>query len=253
MSRLLLLALFSKHPDIRLTLVNRSLDNAKALLEQVAPRGGTNACVAHTDDMFDVIRQSDVVITATGSTTPIISANDLKGMDRELMLIDIAVPRNVASDCNQVDGVMSYSVDDLKKIQEANNKARESEVIKAKELIEEQAHNFKLWQHSQGAVPYLAALQELAENIRVTQTERVSKKLKDLHGKEKQAVDSLSRNIIQQLFQPIYHSMKDEEHISSKKTKILGLKKIFRLEPLYKRNRLLLGGASPKILTTVSA
>lgn len=253
MSRLLLLALFSKYPDIRVTLVNRSVENAKALLEQVAPRGGSNADVAPADEMMDVIRQSDVVFTATGSATPIITADDLQGVDRSLMLVDIAVPRNVASDCDEADGVFSYSVDDLKKIQEANNKARESEVLKAKELIEEQAHNFKLWQHSQGAVPYLAALQDMAERIRVKQTEKASKGLKALPEKERQVVDKLSRNIIDDLFRPIYYSMKDEENVSSKKTKILGMKKIFGLEPLYKRNQHLLSGVDSKKLSTVSA
>merc|ERR1719502_2397005 len=61
MSRLLLLALFSKHPDIRLTLVNRSVDKAQALLDEVAPRGGCNAVAAPAEEMWDVIRQSDVV------------------------------------------------------------------------------------------------------------------------------------------------------------------------------------------------
>jgi glutamyl-tRNA reductase len=253
MSRLLLLALFSKYPEIRLTLVNRSVENARALLEEVAPRGGRNAVVAHADEMLDVIRQSDVVITATGSSTPIIKAADLEGMDRNLMLIDIAVPRNIASECDQVDGVKSYTVDDLKKIQEANNKARESEVLKAKSIIEEQAHNFRLWQQSQGAVPYLAALQEMAENVRVAQTARASKKLKDLHAKEKEAVDDLSRSIISQLFRPIYYAMQDEEQMSSKKTKILGLKKIFGLEPYYKRNRQLFSGIEAKQLAAVDA
>jgi len=253
MSRLLLLALFSKHPDIHVTLVNRSVENARALLEEVSPRGGSSAVVAPAEDMLDVIRQSDVVITATGSRTPIISAGDLRGLKRNLMLVYIAMPRNIASDCDQVEGVSSYTVDDLKKVQEANNKARESEVLKAKVLIEEQAHNFKLWQQSQGAVPYLAALQDMAEKIRITQTSKASKRLKDLPLKERHAVDKLSRNIIDQLFQPIYYSMKHEEHIDSKKRKILGLKKIFDLEPLYKRNHLLLSGAGQKKLATVTA
>jgi len=256
MSRLLLLALFSKYPDIKLTLVNRSVENAQALLdeEMVSQRGGCNATVAGCDEMMDVIRQSDVVFTASGYDKPFIAADDLQGMDRKLMLIDIAVPRNVDPSCDQVEGVHSYSVDDLKLIQDANNEARRSEVLKAKELIDEQAHNFKLWQHSQGAVPYLAALQVMAEKIRESSTERASKRLKDLDVKERQAVDKLGRNIIDQMLRPIYYSMKDEEHISIKKNKILGLKKIFDLEPLYKRNRdLLLNGDAPKKLTAVSA
>jgi len=261
MSRLLLLALFSKFPDIRLTLVNRSLDNAKALLKEanVAARGGVNADVAPLDKMFDVIRQSDVVFTAASSPTPIISADDLHGLDRKLMLVDIAVPRNVETSCDQVANVISYSVDDLKKVQEANNKARESEVLKAKELIEERVNNFKLWQHSQGAVPYIAALQEMAEEIREKTIAKASKHLQGLHEKERYVVKKLSRNIIDKILEPIYYSMKDEEHVSSKKAKILGLKKIFGLEPLYKRNRQLFSGpaaspaSSPRQLVTVSA
>merc|ERR1719235_228119 len=250
MSRLLLLALFSKHPDIRLTLVNRSEDNARALLEEVdvARRGGANADVAPLDQMWDVIGKSDVVFTAASTPAPIISADDFKGLDRKLMLVDIAVPRNVDANCDEVEGVSSYSVDDLKKIQEANNKARESEVLKAKDLIKEQVDNFKLWQHSQGAVPYLAALQSMAEKIRLETCAKASRKLKDLPVREKQAVDKLSRNIIDELFRPIYYSMKDDEHISSKKTKILGLKKIFGLEPLYKRNQSLHRGDDQKEL-----
>merc|ERR1719440_2277964 len=77
MSRLLLLALFSKYPDIRLTLVNRSVDSAKALLEEVAPRGGRNAVVAPAEKLWDVISESDAVFTATSSPTPMISAADL--------------------------------------------------------------------------------------------------------------------------------------------------------------------------------
>jgi len=253
MSRLLLLALFSKFPDIRLTLVNRSLDNAKALLKEVAPRGGVNADVAPLDKMFDVIGQSDVVFTAASSPTPIIAADGLHGLDRKLMLVDIAVPRNVDSSCDQVKNVISYSVDDLKKVQEANNKARESEVLKAQELIEERVKDFKLWQHSQGAVPYIAALQEMAEEIREKTISKASKKLKGLHAKEKYAVEKLSRNIIDKLLEPIYYSMKDEEHVSSKKTKILGLKKIFGLEPLYKRNRQLFSGEGQKQLVTAAS
>jgi len=256
MSRLLLLALFSKYPDIKLTLVNRSVENAEALLEDadVKRRGGCNASVASTERMWDVIKESDVVFTATGSATPIIDADGLQDIDRSLMLVDIALPRNVASDCDQLEGVSSYTVDDLKKIQDANNKARESEVVKAKELIEEQAHNFQLWQQSQGAVPYLAALQAMAEDVRLAHLEKASKKgLREMKDKERKAVDKLSRNIIDQLFRPIYSSMHDEEHISSKKTKILGLKKIFRLEPLYKRNHQLLGGTKTKELAAVSA
>eukprot|EP00439_Symbiodinium_sp_Y106_P082733 s262_g22.t1 len=88
MSRLCLLALFSKHPDIKVTLVNRSVDKAQAVLDDdlVKARGGTNATVASMDDMFEVMKESDVVFTATGSEVPIIHAPDVEGPAKTMNL-----------------------------------------------------------------------------------------------------------------------------------------------------------------------
>mmetsp|Transcript_143731 Transcript_143731/g.400619 ORF Transcript_143731/g.400619 Transcript_143731/m.400619 type:complete len:708 (-) Transcript_143731:103-2226(-) len=244
MARLLLIALYSKHPDIQLTLVNRSVDKAQALLDEVSNRGGSRATVAPATEMWDVVRNSDVVFTATGSKEPIITKADLHSLERNLMLIDISVPLNIAPDCAEVERVTSYTVDDLKKVVQANAEKRQSEVLKAKRFIAEEVNKYKLWQASQGAVPYLAALKSMAEGIRLAETDKMSKKLNGLDEKERAAVDKLTRHIIDQLFRPIYYSMKDDEEINAKKNKIWALKSMFKLEPEYKR-RLLPQGATP--------
>jgi len=248
MGRLLLISLFSKHPDIRVTLVNRSVEKAQALLDEVSNRGGSRAEVAPIEQMWDMIRQSDAVFTATGSKEPIINASDLETLDRRLMLLDISVPRNVGSSCADLDGVASYSVDDLKKVQEANAQKRQAEVLKAKRLITGEVAKFKLWQASQGAVPYLAALQAQAELIRREETEKMSKKLKGLHDQEREAVDKLTRHIVDGLFRPLYYSMKVDESIEQKKNKIWAMRDMFKLEPLYKRSLLAEGGPPPRQL-----
>jgi len=244
MSRLLLIALFSKDPDVQLTLVNRSTDKAQALLDEVAARGGTNAKVAPLGSMMEIMRESDVVFAATASKEPIISATDLTDLQRKLMLVDISVPRNIAADCVEVEGVTSYSVDDLKKVVQTNAEKRQKEVLKTQRLIEEEVAKFKVWQASQGAVPYLAALQAMAENIRRAETEKMARKLQGLHEKERRAVDKLTTHIVDQLFRPLYYSMKDDEDIESKRNKIWALKNMFRLEPLYKRRLLAQGAAT---------
>lgn len=244
MSRLLLIALFSKQPDIRVTLVNRSVEKAQALLDEdlVKARGGVNAKVAGMEEMWDVIKSSDVVFTATASKEPIICPGDLENLQRNLMLIDISVPRNVADGCKGVAGVASYTVDDLKTVIEANHHKRQAEVLKAKTLIQDEVRKFKVWQGSQGAVPYLAALQARAEEIRRVETEKMAKKLKGLHESEREAVDKLTRHIVDQLFRPIYYSMKEDESMEAKKDKIWALQNMFNLEPMYKRG-LLTGGS----------
>lgn len=240
MSRLLLLALFSKHPEIQVTLVNRSVEKAQEVLDDdmVKNRGGANASVAPLDQMFDVMRQSDVTFTATGSKVPIIHAKDLQELQRNLMLVDISVPLNVAGDCAQVERVTSYSVDDLKKVVEANAMKRQAEVKKARRFITEEVAKFKCWQASQGAVPYLAALQAMAEKIRREEYAKMEHKLKGLQEKEKDALDKLTRHLVDQLFRPLYYSMKENEPISKKRSKIMALREIFRLAPLYKRGLL---------------
>jgi len=247
MSRLLLIALFSKNPDIKITLVNRSVEKAEALLKEVSARGGSRATAAGLEELLDTVRSSDVVFAATASKDPILTPADLEGLEKNLMLVDISVPRNISADCKQVENVVSYSVDDLKKVVQANASKRQAEVLKAQAFISEEVKKFKLWQASQGAVPYLAALQGMAEKIREAETEKMSQKLRGLHEKERQAVDKLTRHIIDQIFEPIYYSMKDEESVGEKKNKIAALKNLFRLEPVYKR-RLLPQGAQQRQL-----
>jgi len=245
MSRLLLLALFSKNPDAYVTVVNRSVEKAQLMLEEdmVRGRGGKNAKVVPLSEMMDVVARSDVVFAATASEEPIITAKALQGREKGVMLVDISVPRNVGADCGEVAAVHSYSVDDLKKVVQANADKRQSEVLKAKKLISGEVEKFKLWQCSQGAVPYLAALQSMAENIRKRETKKMSIKLAGLHETEREAVDKLTRHIVDQLFRPIYYSMKENEDIEAKRSKILGLKNIFQLEPEYKRGMLPSGDA----------
>jgi glutamyl-tRNA reductase len=243
MGRLLLIALFSKQPDIHVTLVNRSVDKAEALLEELSNRGGSNASVVGLDKMWETVKASDVVFAATSSKEPIIKKADLADLERNMMLVDISVPRNIAADCGEAERVVSYSVDDLKKVQQANNAKRQREVIKAQRFILEEVAKFTIWKASQGAVPYLAAMQTMAEAIRKQETEKMSRKLKGLHEKEKLVVDKLTRHIVDSMLRPIYYSMKDHEDIEAKKNKIWALKQIYKLEPEYKR-RLLPQGAS---------
>jgi len=214
-------------------------DRGQALLDEVRARGGENAKVAPIQEMWDVISQSDVVFTATASKDPIIEAKDLQPIvQRNLMLVDISVPLNIAFDCAEVDKVHSYNVDDLKKVVQANADKRQSEVLKAKRFIDAEVDKFKIWQASQGAVPYLAALQAMAENIRRQETDKMARSLKGLHEKERAAVDKLTRHIIDQILRPLYYSMKDDEDISAKRNKIWALKTMFKLEPVEKRRML---------------
>jgi hypothetical protein len=102
MTRLLLTHLASRGLE-RMTIVNRSLGSAQALAEQFPD---VDITVKLMDDLWDVVGRSDIVYTATSSTDYVIDEqkleeNGLAG-GRPLMLVDIAVPRNVNENCKIV-------------------------------------------------------------------------------------------------------------------------------------------------------
>lgn len=239
MSRLLLIHILSKHPQSKILLVNRSVANAQSLIDNVTKGKQCNCEAVPLENMWEAIDKSDVAFLATSAKEPIITAEALQKREQigdagNLMLVDICVPRNVATDCAEVAGVHSYDVDDLKKVVQANTESRMTEIIKAKEMIGKSIVDYRVWQCSQGAVPYLVSLQKFAENIRQNEKGRVSKMLKKLNKKESEAVEKLTQGIIRQLLFPLYQSVKAKEGAQEKRNKILALKNLFQLEPEYK-------------------
>lgn len=236
MSRLLLINLLSRDEKYSIKLVNRSKEKATELLTAVQEYTGKTdiPVVAESfETMWDSIRDSDVVFAATGSQEPIITPELLTANPcGRTMLIDISVPLNIAAGCSQVQGISSYNVDDLKQVIDAAAAARQCEVVKCRALIQDQIEEFKLWQASQVAVPYLAALQAHAEDIRLEETDKaLRKKLSGLSEREREVVDTTTKAMISRLLQPLYMSMRDQEGIEDKQNKIWALKKMFKLEP----------------------
>lgn len=129
----------------RIWLVNRSLDRARALLEQMeipAEIGG----VRQFADLGQMLVEADIVITSTSAPHPIITADFLKPLlkrrrFRPLFLLDIAVPRDVASDVGSLRNVYLYNVDDLQQVVEQTQSSREEHVAKAELMIAEKVRN----------------------------------------------------------------------------------------------------------------
>merc|ERR1719197_2077874 len=88
------------------------------------------------------------------------------GGDKQLMLIDISVPRNVEAAANDVSGIFAYNVDDLKQVVAANQAKRRHKVLEAELLLRVELAKFVQWQESLRYVPAIAALQKKYEAVR---------------------------------------------------------------------------------------
>jgi glutamyl-tRNA reductase len=154
-------------------------------------------------------------------------ANGLAG--RKLMICDIGVPRNVDPDCNEVAGVTAYNVDDLTAVVAKNTAMRQKEIIQAKVLLQEEAELFSSWRQSLSTIPTINKLQRQAEEFRTMEVKKASKKLDGLSDKELEAVERLSRGIVNKLLHgPMSHLRKTEG--GEKAQALKNLKEMYRIE-----------------------
>jgi glutamyl-tRNA reductase len=261
MTRLLITHLASRGLE-KITIVNRSLGRPQELQEQFPD---VDIEIKLMDDLWDVVGRSDIVYTATSSVDYVIDEqkleeNGLAG-GRPLMLVDISVPRNVGEDCKvvralldvtrnsslskslsansllvhtraQIPNVAAYNVDDLKAVVAKNTAMRQREMLEAENLLREEASAFIAWRESLSAIPTINQLQERAHKFREEELKKCTRKLSNanLNEKEMEAVERLSRGIVNKLLHGPMAHLRKTESIEGKQATLKELSAMFRLE-----------------------
>ena len=147
----LMMRYLTSHLSTPLTLVNRTLGNASRLIEEF---GGS---VYGMERLPCALARADVVFSATGSAVPIVTrkmvADAMEARrHKPLMMIDVAVPRDIETTVTDVDNVNLFCIDDLKLIIEKNRQGREHAADKACEMIHVQSAAFMKNIHSHDKV-----------------------------------------------------------------------------------------------------
>jgi glutamyl-tRNA reductase len=119
--------------------------------------------------------------------------------DRPMFLIDIAVPRNIDPDANQIDNVYLYDIDDLNGVIETNLRERRKAAKKAEDIIEQEIDRFYSWLRSLEATPMIVALRQQVEEIRRSETEKTLHGLRHLDAGDRRAIEALTRSIVNKL------------------------------------------------------
>jgi glutamyl-tRNA reductase len=127
----------------RLVVANRTVAKAQALVEMLGINDGRGRA-APLDDLAGLLVEADIVVSSTGAAQPIITHGLLKPVmksrrSRPLFLIDIAVPRDVASDVQSLENVYSYNLDDLQRVVNETLGSRTELVRACESLIKESA------------------------------------------------------------------------------------------------------------------
>ncbi len=143
---------------------NRHYDRAIGL----AQRFDGNA--VRFEELPEQLERADIVVSATNSPHHIVERDELEKVmasrgGRPLLLVDIAVPRDIEPACREVTGVSLHDIDDVQQIVERNASGREAEARRAERILDAEQDRFERWLASLEVVPTIAALRERADEI----------------------------------------------------------------------------------------
>jgi glutamyl-tRNA reductase len=211
--------------------VNRTLANACALAKQL---DGTAMAI---DQLHDALAGADVVITSTGSCEPLIRPSEMKMVMkrrryRPIFLVDIAIPRDVDPEVNDIDGVYLYNIDDLQLVMEENIGERREQAVRGERIVDEEVDKFINWSKTLESTPTIVALREKLEAIRTGEMSRLNGRLSKLNPEDRETVEMITRSIINKIaHDPI--SFLKKTGARSKRSEYLDLaQRLFRLDGL---------------------
>jgi len=167
---------FAAQRPKRVTVANRTLERADLLASRFA------ANTIKLSDLPENLASYDVVVSCTASSLPILGlgmvarATKLR-RHKPMVMVDLAVPRDIESEVAQLDDVYLYSVDDLGQLVQTATDARQSAVVQAEAIIETRVQKFMHWLDSRAVVPVIRDLHETASAIRAAELERARRLL----------------------------------------------------------------------------
>jgi glutamyl-tRNA reductase len=181
-----------------LFVANRRADRARSIAERV---GGV---VSSLDELPARLAEADVVVSSTASPHPIIGLDELAVVmeqrgGRPLVLIDIAVPRDVEPACGELDGVTLYDMDDLARIVARNRQVREAERVRAQDVVEEEIQRFARWMGQLDVLPTIAALREHGTSIVDQVLEENAGRWESASSRDRARVEAMTRAVMQRL------------------------------------------------------
>lgn len=166
---------WAPHPR-RMVIANRTLERARPLAERF---GATTMALS---DLPQQLENFDVVISCTASSLPIIGLGMVERSVRQrrhrpVLMIDLAVPRDIEDEVSRLDDVFLYTVDDLREVVDAGLEGRRLAVAEAESIIDTQVNAFMNWMVQRQSVPLIQELHARSDVVRQQEVERARKML----------------------------------------------------------------------------
>jgi glutamyl-tRNA reductase len=182
----------------RILVVNRTLERTQPLVQRWDAQATT------FENINSALVAADVLIASTGAPHTIITCGMVKDAmsqrkDRPLVLIDIAVPRDIDPDVTDIPNVRSYDMDSLNDNLEQSLAKRKAEVPQVKIIVDEEVLVFEEYMRSLEMIPIIADMRQQAETIRQTVLKKSLNKLPDITDLERERIDAMTQALVKKI------------------------------------------------------
>jgi len=211
-------------------IANRRYDRAIGLAQRFGGRA------IRFEELPEQMANADIVVASTSSPHHVIEREELAEVmaargGRQLLLIDLAVPRDVQPDCRDLDGVGLFDMDDLQTLVERNASGREAEGRRAESILRTELGRFERWLGSQDVVPTIAALRARADEITASVLAENEQRWESLSDADSARLRAMARAIASRLLHEPTLRLKRASGEEDAYVYVNALRELFGLDP----------------------
>lgn len=179
-------------------IANRTRERAQPLAHEFSGQ------VVDYHTLLDVLPEVDILLASSAAPHYILTRDQMRSVigrrrNRPIFLIDIAVPRNIEPDVNDLDNVFLYDIDDLDRTVQSNIGNRNETAIAAEEIIREEVERMMHRLKAREVAPTIVSLQEQLETVRANEIERMRARLGPMTPQQEEALEAITRGIINKI------------------------------------------------------
>ncbi len=180
---------------------NRTFERAVKLAEEFDGRP------VRFDELLSHLKTADIILSSTGAPHFILKRQDVEEVirirkNRPMFFIDMAVPRDIDPDANQIDNVYVYDIDDLNNVIETNLEERQKEALRAEEIVAGEVRGFFRWLEAQQVTPTIVMLRKKFEDVKNAEVAKAVSMLGTEDPKTKKVVEALASSILNKVLHP---------------------------------------------------
>ncbi len=208
---------------------NRTWRKARELAHRI---GGQ---AVRLSDLSPALLEVDVLLTSTGATVPVVEHDDFAPVmaeraGRPLLIVDIAVPRDVDPSVGELAGVTLLDINDLRRFAQAGIERRSHELAAVEAIVDEELARFRSASSARTAAPLVGALHGWADQVRAAELDRFDARLQDLDPRQRAAVEALTRGLVAKLVHGPTVALKDNAGSPTGERLAEALRQLFDLD-----------------------